>query len=246
MSAIEVAVILCAGVGSRLRPLTDDRPKALVDVAGKTILARAVERLAEAGVREIVVATGYRPDALERALSGSPLHVVFCHNPDYERTQNAVSLLLCERAVAGRSFFKLDGDVLFRPELLGRLSASRGDIVAAVERRTDLGAEEMKVLVGDDRRITAFGKHLDPKHAFGESIGIELVAARATRRLFDALSRARDSGEQHLYYEDIYGRLLGAGVDVRMVDVTDLAWTEIDTPEDLLVARGMVERGLLG
>jgi NDP-sugar pyrophosphorylase family protein len=62
------AVILVAGVGSRLRPITDDRPKALVDLDGETILGRAIRLLAEYGVRKVVLATGYREDAVRAAL----------------------------------------------------------------------------------------------------------------------------------------------------------------------------------
>jgi NDP-sugar pyrophosphorylase family protein len=66
----DVAVLLCAGWGSRLRPLTDDRPKALMDVGGETILHRAARLLIAAGVKELVIATGYRADAGRHALAG--------------------------------------------------------------------------------------------------------------------------------------------------------------------------------
>src|SRR3954447_97106 len=91
------AVILVAGIGSRLRPMTDDRPKALVDLGGETILARAVRLLAEYGVRKIVLATGYREDAVRTAMAvhGASLSVEYCKNPEFDRTQNSVSLALC-------------------------------------------------------------------------------------------------------------------------------------------------------
>ena len=66
----DAAVILVAGVGSRLRPLTDDRPKALMDLGGETILGRALRLLRSAGVHDIVLATGYREDQSRSALSG--------------------------------------------------------------------------------------------------------------------------------------------------------------------------------
>src|SRR5258707_5402385 len=89
------AVILVAGIGSRLRPITDDRPKALVDLGGETILSRTVRLLASYGVRRVVLATGYREDAVRAAMQGAPVPVEYCRNPEFDRTQNSVSLALC-------------------------------------------------------------------------------------------------------------------------------------------------------
>src|SRR3954452_18975619 len=95
------AVVLVAGIGSRLRPITDDRPKALVDLGGETILGRAVRLLTEYGVRKVVLATGYREDAVQAAMTvqGAPLTVEYCKNPEFDRTQNSVSLALCRGRV---------------------------------------------------------------------------------------------------------------------------------------------------
>ena len=117
MQTTDVAVILVAGVGQRLRPLTEDRPKALVEIGrGETILGRAVRLLVAAGVRELVLATGYREDAVRSAMASAPVRTTFVHNEAFDRTQNAVSLHLCAAAVAGRSFFKLDGTSSSMPE----------------------------------------------------------------------------------------------------------------------------------
>ena len=127
------AGILVAGVGSRLRPLTDDRPKALVEVRGETILHRAVRLLIQYGITRLVLATGYREDAVRSALEGTEAELVFCPNPRFDSTQNSVSLARCAEAVGERSFFKLDGDVIFQPELLPRLDASGAELAVGVD-----------------------------------------------------------------------------------------------------------------
>jgi len=241
---IDVAVLLCAGSSMRLRPLTDDRPKCLIDVGGETILGRAERLLVSAGVREIIVATGYREEAVRAALAVSRAKVTFCHNPDFARTQNAVSLHACAREVAQRAFFKLDGDVLFDEEILPRLLREKAPLSVAIERRDDLGDEEMKVIT-EGAEIRSFGKHLDPARSAGESIGIEAVSEGASALLFEALADAVRTSRTDLYYEDVYGELVARGLSARAVDVSDLAWIEIDTADDLARARRWMTGGRL-
>jgi len=241
---IDLAVLLCAGAATRLRPLTDDRPKCLLEVGGETILARAVRLLLASGVRALVIATGYRQEDVRAALAGCPVPVTFCHNADFARTQNAVSLHHCAGALAERSFFKLDGDVLFSGAVLERLRADVAPLSVAVERRDDLGDEEMKVMV-EGADIRAFGKRLDPRRAAGESIGIEKLDRAAGLALFAALERAVAAGRTDLYYEDVYGELIADGLRAHAVDVSDLAWIEVDTADDLARAREWVEEARL-
>lgn len=242
----QVAVILVAGIGQRLRPLTNDRPKALIDVGGESMLARASRLLVAHGVRELVLATGFCEPAVRNAMGGCPATVHFRPNPDYQSTQNSISLLACADAVAGRPFYKLDGDLIFHPRVLERLDASDAGIVAAVDPRARLGQEEMKVQLAQGRSIAAFGKGLDPARCWGESIGIERIGAVAVDRLFCALAQAREAGETNLYYEDVYSRMIANCESAEAVEVGDLGWTEVDTPEDLEAASALVRSGRLG
>lgn len=238
-----LAVLLVAGIGSRLRPLTDDRPKALVDVGGETILGRAVRLLAEHGVQEVVLATGYRDEAVKAALASAPLRCTFVHNPRYDSTQNSVSLALCAAAIAGRPFFKLDGDVVYRREVLERLAHSRASLAVALDTGRTLDAEAMKVTLDPAPRIAAFGKGIALAASAGESIGIERLDAAASRTVLDALQESSLERDR-LYYEDVYSELIAAGrLAAEAVDVADLPWTEIDDPSDLARARDLVARG---
>lgn len=236
-----VAVILVAGVGSRLRPLTDDRPKALVEVGGKTILGRAVELLAAHGVERVVLATGYREDAVEAAMRSAPVAVECYRNEHYDSTQNSVSLARCRAGIRGEPFYKLDGDVIFRQDVLARLDACAASLAVAVDRSRQLDAEAMKVRLGAGNRIAAFGKGIPLARSAGETMGIERIAASAGERLFDAIEAAVAAGRNDLYYEDVYSELVAAGeLDAELVDVGDLPWTEIDDPDDLARARALV------
>jgi choline kinase len=238
-----VAVILVAGVGSRLRPLTDDRPKALVDLGGETILGRTVRLLREHGVTRLVLATGYREDAVRAALENVPITAVFCQNSRFDSTQNSVSLALCAQAVAGEACFKLDGDVVFRSEVLERLDRVENGLAVAVDRTRSCDDEAMKFRVDAAGRIVEFGKGISLAAAGGESIGIERISAGAVPVVFDALRQTIESGRVDAYYEDIYSEQIARGaLEARAVDVGDLEWTEVDDLRDLERARSLATR----
>lgn len=236
---VEAAVILVAGVGSRLRPITDTRPKALAPVGDETILGRAVRLLLDFGISRLILATGYREDAVRAALGGLACEVVYCPNERYESTQNSVSLALCREAVGGRSFFKLDGDVVFDPELLQRIAAPRAELAVGVDSSRKLDAEAMKVVVNGSR-IERFGKGVPLAESHGESIGIERIDSAASNRIFSALDAQIGAGVTSLYYEDVYSQMIGRGeLSAEVADVSGLRWTEVDTFEDLEAARRM-------
>jgi choline kinase len=234
---VEAAVILVAGIGSRLRPITDTRPKALAPVGDETILGRAARLLLDFGVSRLILATGYREDAVRAAVVGLPCEVVFCPNPRFDSTQNSVSLALCRAAVAGRSFFKLDGDVVFDKEVLTRIAAPNTELSVGVDSRRKLDAEAMKVVV-EGNSIRRFGKAVELADSHGESIGIERIAASASTKLFDALDARIAAGVTNLYYEDVYSEMIARGeLEAEVADVSGLRWTEVDTFEDLEAAR---------
>lgn len=232
-----VAVLLVAGSGTRLGDAAG-RPKSLVEVAGRGMLFRAVDALASVGVEEFILATGFREDLLKEATDTLPQRFTLCRNDEYASTQNAISLLRCQEAIGGRDFWKLDGDVVFDTQILERIIESAGAIVAGIDRSVELADEEMKVTL-DGTKITAFGKGLDPATSAGESIGIETVSAAVAPELFEAIAAAEKAGRTKLYYEDVYHEMLAGGLDARGADITGLAWTEIDTPEDLQTARAL-------
>lgn len=218
-----------------------------MDLGGETILGRALRLLREAGVEKVVLATGYREDAVEKALKAlenSELAWELVRNPRYDTTQNSVSLALCAKALEGTSFFKLDGDVVFQPAVLQRLDGCQAALAVALDRSRMADEEAMKVELGAGTlglSIRAFGKSIPLAQSAGESIGIERVSASASAVLFEALSQKLASGKVDLYYEDVYSELIQQGkLEARAVDVGDLAWTEVDTLEDLERARALV------
>lgn len=233
------AVILSAGFGSRIRPLTDNNPKTLLSVGGITILERMLTSIQSCGIDEIVVVVGYQHERIETFVCNKfpELNVRFVVNNRYGETNTGYSLMLAEEFMAGSSFVKFDGDVVFDEKVLRRLLASAEENCLCIDRNIQLESEEVKVVLDSDIRIIRVGKDIAPSDAIGESIGIEKISGYIGTLLFAEL-RAMMRSEENLqeYYEGAYERLIKRGVAFHAVDITGLKWTEIDTRQDFETA----------
>ena len=153
-----IGVILAAGMAKRLRPLTDTKPKCLLEVGGKTLLQRTVDAMATAGINEFVVVTGYRGNMIRDFLT---IHypqftIRFLDNVDYANNNNIYSLWMAGQIVRGQAFLLMDSDILCDPAAVVRI-ASEPEAALAVNRH-ELGEEEMKVVVDNQMRITEISK----------------------------------------------------------------------------------------
>ena len=242
------AVILAAGVGSRLAPLTNDRPKALVPVAGKPILFRHLDSLARAGIadRDVIVVGGYKIDVLRHALADDHPDVTVVANDRFEPWNNFWSLYVAEAAVAGEDFLQIDGDALLDDIILPRMIAAPGEALLAVDCRDELDDETMKVELRGGKRdhgaqVAAVSKKLAAADCVGEYIGVTKLTAAAAEQVFRELEVLRDLGLTHEYYEHAYHRLTGRDqVRFGIVDVHDCTVTEIDNVADLARAEELL------
>ena len=232
-------VILAAGLGSRLRPLTDQRPKCLLEIGGQTLLARQLDQLARAGVPRAVVVTGYLAEQVDAALEAvpPPLPVRLMPNPAYDRTGNCMSVLAARPAVAGDGIVLCDGDVLLRGDALARLASEAAPAALLLDGETPLGEEEMKAMLDPKGNVRRLSKHLPPAECAGESIGLQKVSGPALPIFWATLDAMREAGDTQGYYEDAFQRMIHAGVSFRTVPIAHQEWTEIDDLADLEDAR---------
>lgn len=238
------AVILAAGFGSRLRPLTDDRPKALVPIDGHPLLERALDALAEAGVKSVVVVTGYRQERVRELLAWySGLDVTTVENPDYATT-NTLASLLHAAPLLDDDFLLLDGDLVFEPAVLRPLVEARGEPVTriAIDRSRPLDDDAVKVSVADGR-VTAVAKVVAPGAIpIAESIGMARIDWGMAPALFAVGRTLLEKGVRQAYYEAAFERLIADGLRFETADVTGLRWVEIDDHDDLQRAHALFAR----
>ena len=239
---VRKAIILAAGSGQRLRPLTDNLPKCLVEVEGEPILFRTLGTLAQYGVREVVIVVGHCADQVMAAVGKSfkGIDVKFVQAPQYETTNNIVSLWEA-RAHCDEDLLLIEGDVIFEGEALRRLLAGQGNVMAVapyrswfsgtVVRKTDDGKVTSMILGADQ------GTSFDYADAF-KTVNIYRLDGKFLRdRYIPALSAAVEQGNVSVYYESVFKDLIATGeVEFQAVNVGDRLWYEVDDYDDLETA----------
>jgi choline kinase len=233
------AVVLAAGSGRRLQPLTDKEPKCLLEVAGRPILGRLLDAVADAGVRRAVVVTGHLSRQVEEYIGAlnHPLDVLVARNHAYATTNNAASLLAARAAIGTDGLLLCDGDVVFSSSPFPALLASAHPCVLAVDCMAALDAEEMKVQLDAGGLVKRISKALDPRAAAGESIGVQRISGDAVPMLWRALEELLPGRAADAYYEDAFQMLIDRGVPFGICPVESASWMEIDDLADLTAAR---------
>lgn len=234
------AIILCAGKGGRLRPLTDDLPKCLLAFGTRTILDVALEHLGSAGISDVVLVIGYHHELVRRLCADRPgRKITFVSNDDYAITNTAVSLHLA-LAQMDDDFILINGDVLFDKGILADLVAHPAPNCVAVDAEIPLDHEEIKVIASDGR-VERISKELDPRRSLGEAIGLYKVGRQIIPDLKEVYEELERKGECRHYFEKGFERICEeAGDDSRAFGLSftrGRPWVEIDTLEDFAHAQ---------
>ena len=238
------AVVLAAGPGRRLGPLTRELPKTLLPLGvGGTILDLVLANLASVGVEEVAVVTGFaaeRVDELTPQLEerhGVRLLPIF--NDHAEEWNNAHSLWLAREAFADGALL-VNGDTVHPPSVETTLLGAQSDgLVLAVDSSKPPDDEAMKVSVRADGAVERINKQLEG--ADGEYIGVALIGPDAAAPLVDALE-ATWRRDPSLYYEDGFQELVDRGETVSTAPIGSVDWVEVDDDADLARAREIAWR----
>lgn len=242
------AIILSAGQGSRLLPLTADQPKCLIDFSGRSLIAWQIASLVANGIEEIAVVTGFRDHKLNAALAAIAhpgLTVRSCFNPFYKVADNLGSCWIV-REEMDQDFIILNGDTLVSPEIVARLIAgSTMPITVTIDVKNSYDLDDMKVQRDGDR-LLQIGKRLEPHETNAESIGMLAFRGQGPKIFRDQVEAMMRTPEGVLnWYLKAIHALAPSGV-VGTVSIEGLDWAEVDFPEDLEIARALTENWVKG
>lgn len=232
-------VILAAGAGSRLKPLTDHMPKCLLKVGLKCILEMTIENLLATNNSEIIIVTGYLENKIREFIRERFRHlqITYIYNELYASTNNIYSLWLAKDEVLGNDMMMLDSDIVFDERIISKLQNSGYKNCLALKRH-EVHDEEIKVKTDAHGCVIEIGKEVNMSQAAGESIGIEIFGIEALVELYFILDRkVVTEKEVNQFYEAAFQEL--SDNNLFIVDTTEYFCMEIDTEEDLKIAEGL-------
>ncbi len=244
--AVDKVIVIAAGMGKRLRPYTDDRPKCMLQVGGTTILDHALTTLRAEGLSDIAIVRGYRAECV------NPPEVTLFENTDYSNNNILHSLFYAEPFMKG-GFVASYSDILYRGEVVRALLDCEADIAVVVDRdwrriydgRDLHPISEAEVVVDRDGVIVNIGKGgVTAEEATGEFIGLakfssegaaiwrgEFARLKEEYRLKSDEPFQRAAAFKKAYLTDMFQELVDRGIRVAVVPIRG-GWMEIDTSED--------------
>jgi choline kinase len=242
-----IGMVLAAGAGRRLQPLTDDLPKTLLQIDDdRSILDLAIANLKEVGIDEVVVVTGFaaaRVDERKPTLESRYGVKLECVVNDKAEVWNNAYSLWCARDTFSEGVLLVNGDTVHPVSVERRLLDSRGeDIVLAIDDDLErLDDESMKVQLSEEGFMRRITKQMPMADARGEYIGLTLIEPAAAVPLAEALEATWQRDPQ-LYYEDGFQEYVDRGGTVGTAPIGAVDWVEVDDHDDLGKARELACR----
>jgi phosphoenolpyruvate phosphomutase len=256
------AIILAAGQSQGLLPLTEELPKPMLDIKGKTILERQIDVLNACGVKDVAVVRGYKKDAIKIP------NARFYDNDEFATTNEAFSLFRAAKELKGPFLF-LYGDILFERSHLEKLLKSPADVSIVVDRaygetgrpESNRGAPDLVTLkdaqesgyrfLGAEapHQVAKVGRTIAPAQANGEFVGMAMFSAKGARALTDCYQQLSETQKGSFHeadslrsasFTDLVQELIDRGNEVRAIDVYK-GWLEIDTFEDYRRAWALIK-----
>ena len=226
------AIILAAGIGSRLRPITDSVPKCMVKVNGEMIIDRQIQELIDNKIEDIYVIAGYKYEKLSDYISIKYPNVNIIYNDVYDSTNNMYSLFLAKSVLNSSSFILLNADVFIDRGIVKQIVDSN-EINSIICEKGLYNEESMKIVFNS--KIERISKKITENDSYGVSIDIYKFSREASVNLFEIVSDyIINKSELNMWTEVALDRLLDK-CDFQPIEIST-RWMEIDNHEDLKIA----------
>jgi len=235
---IQTAVILAAGMGTRLRDEVEDYPKGFLRLGEQPIIEESIERLVAAGIRDIVIVTGHCAEYYERLAAGQDGLVRTVHNPRFADSGSMYSLY-CAHDAVDDSFLLLESDLIYEQRALTELLIEPAPDAILLSGPTGAGDEVWVETRDSDLVAMSKDRNALTGLVTGELVGISKISTGLFRLMQEIAGQVFETSLRYDYETDC---LVAAGAHrpIRCPVVTDLIWSEIDDPSHLQRAREQI------
>ncbi len=230
---IETAVILAAGLGSRLNERTELLPKSFLKVGGRRLIEMSLEKLIDAGIMRIFIGTGHCSEAFSELQELFP-QVVLVHSPQYKTTSSMYTLYNM-RSHLHEPFLLLESDLLYEDEALRLLLNHQSDNLILGSDLTPYG-DEVFLETDDNGILTGVSKVRDNlDRVESVLVGISKISSSGYEKMCETFEVIMDK-EPKIDYEIVMARAKDS-VSFQVLSEPDLIWCEVDDEQDLNRAR---------
>lgn len=238
------AIIISAGKGERLYPLTKNTPKSLLEVGnGLTLLETQLHSLAENNIQDIVIITGFKAEQIEAKIKEyqKNLNITTAFNPFFDISNNLLSVWMARHHMTS-DFITINGDDIFSAEVISNLLKSHHDITMVIDEKKGYDDDDMKV-IHKNGEVLEVSKKIESTKANGESIGIIKYTNKGPKIFVDMLdSMVRDPQNRNLFYLQAIQNIIDKGFKVHYSLCKESDWAELDFHPDLKLIRTYLSR----
>lgn len=235
------AVVLAAGMGRRLHPLSKTIPKGLILVGEKPILRYSLEALKANQISEVILVVGFLQEVIRQQFGREyqGLKITYVENNRYQTTGSMYSLSKARDAIGNSEIILLESDLLYDPKAMPiMLESPFRDCLLTAD--VSQSGDEVYICVDEEQRVVELGKDISgesKRRALGELVGISRFSRKFLSQLFEKAEEEYKSGEYNRHYEECVFSLSTQGYPVYSLFCENLLWIEIDNEEDLRRAR---------
>ena len=221
------AIILAAGMGTRISKFIEEKPKCMVDVGGKTLIRYTIDLLKRKGVSEIVVAVGYKAEYVMEELKDCSVN--FAYNPFFDITNGIASMWFAKEYLTDEETIVMSGDVYLEEEIIDRLMAFDKDPV--------LLADSGRIIEADYRYnyenciLKKYGKDLSIEETTGECLGVAKLGKQFVKIYREHMLKMINSQCHSVWWENVLYDL-SSKENIYIADIKGCFWAEVDYVED--------------
>lgn len=240
-------LIPTAGISNRLRPLTVEKPKTLLDVGDQPMLAHIMDACRDNGLKKFTLITGHGREHVEKFCGEyqeqhPDTSFKFIYNPHYHDKGNVYSVAIAKEMFA-EPFIMIHADTLFHRDILKAVLESPHKNALAINDHRSLDEEQMKVYITEDGKITNIHKTLEIDRSDGEHIGVAKYHPDIAADYAKALDESVEEDDSD-YYERAVQKMIDNGIAIHKVSTGGHPCMEVDTHEDFAEAQEMIKKCL--